>query len=1728
MAPWGRSRGLHRRARRRPRSVSVIVTLGVVLGIPPVAGWIDAVQAAPFSLTAVVTDGTDDAEESASGSMTLGSSDLELVEETSIQTVGIRYSSVAIPAGAVITSAYLQFRSDEVHSGPTDLTIGIQAADNPGTFTTTPGNISSRLKGSLTVAWAPPAWTATKLTGPAQATPDLSAVLQQVIDRPGWVSGNAVVFIVTGTGKRVADSFEGGANNAPVLQVEYGSGSANLPPIVKARADSTFLSGSATLDGDVIDDGVTGVTQTWSKVSGPGIVTFADPSAVDTTATFSEAGSYVLQLTADDGATVVSDLAPVTAVDGAAGQPGSARFGLVGDLGDGNPSEAAVAQLISGLGPEFIITLGDNSYGPAGQDANVGKNYAAYMGNYNGAYGQGSAINRFFPALGNHDIQDGGGLPDYLNYYTLPGGGIVSSNTSGTERYYDIVKGPVHIFFLDTDPSEPDGNTASSVQAAWLQTQLAASTSAWNIVVAHDPPYASNGSVSSSRWPFQAWGADIVLSGDAHLYERLEVNGFPFIIGGLGGDSRKALPVPISDSRVLYNASYGGMIAEACTSGVTFQFHSLADGIIDTFTLGTACGSLPAPTNLGATAAEGTIDLAWTDANAGSVGHEVERSDAGLSGPFSLLATIPAGPVSYQDAGLPGLTEYCYRVRAAGASEVSGYSNVSCATTPQPNSAPIANDDIAQTLENTLVNIPVLANDTDVDGNLNPASVTITAGPTGGTAVPQPNGTVSYTPTTGFLGDGTFSYQVCDLVSLCASANVTVSVGPLNVPPTAGDVAASTDEDVTGSWTPSVSDPDSPTLTCLILSQPTVGAASVQSDCSSGSYVPPVNFNGSLTFTYEVSDGVSTDIGLVSFTVQSVADAPIAVADGALSAAGATIQVNVVANDSDIDGDLSPASVTIVNPPSNGSASVTGPGIISYTSAAGFSGSVQLTYQVCDLSALCATAILTIDVTNAPTVVERRVIHGNDDNEETPAGGTRIGSSDLEFVVDGTTIQTVGIRFQNLTVPQGMTISKAFLKFQVDEASSEPTNLTIKAQATDNATAFTTASFDVSSRPVLAPSVAWVPPAWPTVGVSGADQTSADISALVQAVINRPGWVSGNAIAFTITGSGKRIAESYNGSVLGAPMLHVEYSPAATAGSSPIVNADLATTLEDTVATISVLANDSDPDGDLAAGSVTIVSNGSKGNAVPNVNGTVTYTPNPNANGSDFFTYRVCDSGNRCGQALVSVTITPVPDAPVAADDSASTTGTTPVVINVTGNDTDVDGDLDVGSVLIVTPPLKGVATPGFGTVTYTPNPGVSGSDSFTYRVCDFTSSTPLCATALVSITIATVNNPPTAGPVSISGAEDNAIGWTPVVSDDAVTPITCSITSNPAKGTASVAGNCGSGNYVPNPNSNGPDSFTYTVSDGLSSASATVSVIVNPVADAPVAVNDSATTFKNSAVTIAVTANDSDPEGNLDPGSISIPQAPLHGLVVVVGGGSVRYTPAADYVGPDSFTYQICDTTSPTPLCSAPATVSVTVTDTSFTIDVRVSSSDDDNEERPNGTSRIRSSDLEMTDDGGPQVVGIRFQNLQIPKNSIITKAYIQFQVDEASAGPANLSLQVQDHVNGSAFSTTKFDMSSRTWSAQTVAWTPADWNSVGAAGPDQRTADIKDLVQLLVNNPGWLNGNAGVFLITGNGKRVAESSDGTASGAPLLHVEFSSASTASLGESAGWLLLDSSITRT
>jgi hypothetical protein len=199
-------------------------------------------------------------------------------------------------------------------------------------------------------------------------------------------------------------------------------------------------------------------------------------------------------------------------------------------------------------------------------------------------------VNRFFPSLGNHDWDDAG-LQAYTDYFTLP----VSS--SGNERYYDFVWESVHFFIIDTDSHEPDGVTPASVQGQWLQNGLAQSTAAWQVVVGHHAPYTSgngNGPSPSSRWPYEDWGADAVLSGHEHLYERLlrddNSDGIylPYFVNGAGGAglySFKSVPDPTSVAR--FNSNFGAMLVTATDDQLAFEFWSIDSGgtLIDSFVL---------------------------------------------------------------------------------------------------------------------------------------------------------------------------------------------------------------------------------------------------------------------------------------------------------------------------------------------------------------------------------------------------------------------------------------------------------------------------------------------------------------------------------------------------------------------------------------------------------------------------------------------------------------------------------------------------------------------------------------------------------------------------------------------------------------------------------------------------------------------------------------------------------------------------------------------------------------------------------------------------------------------------------------------------------------------------------------------------------------------------------------------------------------------------------------
>ena len=207
-------------------------------------------------------------------------------------------------------------------------------------------------------------------------------------------------------------------------------------------------------------------------------------------------------------------------------------FALFGDFGDSaTAGEQTIAALVNSWDVDFILTTGDNAYDGTPYDQAVGQFYSNYIGDYSGVYGSGSAINRFFPTLGNHEYSDLN-IQDYFNYFTLP----------DNERYYDFQIGSVHFFALNSNSQEVDGNGPTSAQAQWYQAASAASQSTFNVTYFHHAPYlpATNGSVNM-QWDFEGLGADVVFSGHVHEFYRVNRDAnadgteLAYITSGLGG-----------------------------------------------------------------------------------------------------------------------------------------------------------------------------------------------------------------------------------------------------------------------------------------------------------------------------------------------------------------------------------------------------------------------------------------------------------------------------------------------------------------------------------------------------------------------------------------------------------------------------------------------------------------------------------------------------------------------------------------------------------------------------------------------------------------------------------------------------------------------------------------------------------------------------------------------------------------------------------------------------------------------------------------------------------------------------------------------------------------------------------------------------------------------------------------------------------------------------------------
>ncbi len=813
--------------------------------------------------------------------------------------------------------------------------------------------------------------------------------------------------------------------------------------------------------------------------------------------------------------------------------------------------------------------------------------------------------------------------------------------------------------------------------------------------------------------------------------------------------------------------------------------------------------------------------------------------------------------------------------------------------------APTVVADSASTSSGTSVDVDVLANDVANGGSLDSSSLSVTVAPAHGTATVV-GGQLRYAPAPGYSGTDTLTYRVCNTLGVCGTATVTITV---TAPPVAGPDSASVPTAVATLIDVLANDSSAASYPLTITSLGSAVHGSVTVVGGQVRYVSAAGYRGPDSFTYTISDGHGgTATATVDVTVTNTA--PTAGDDSAATTHAAPVTIDVLANDSDPNGDA--LTIVAVGLPGHGTAVVSS-GAIVYTPVAGYAGSDTFTYMVSDGAGGTASAVVTVSVANARPVAA-------DDAASTP-GGTAV---DIDVLANDTDPNADPLSITALTSPAHGTVSVVAGEVRYVPAPGYRGTDSFTYAATDGSASSVpaTVTVAVANTPPVAQDDTVSTHRAASIDVLGNDSDANGDSLTVTAVgspahgsatieadgtvtyIPTPGYTGSDAFTYTVS-------DGFGGtSVATVSVTVANAAPIAADDETSLAHGPGATTTYD------VLANDSDPDADPL--SLVALGSPSHGSAAI-VGGKLSYTPTAGYVGDDVITYTVADEYGGTATATLLVHITN--DAPVALDDSATAAPATAVDVTVLGNDTDANAD--VLTVTGASGAAHGTVTVnGDGTITYHPAASFRGTDSFTYTVSDgFTTSAP------ATVTVTVLNAAPEATDDTVGTPSGTPITISVLANDtDAnADPLTITGTSPAAHGTVTTNLD-GTVTYTPAPGYVGPDSFTYTVSDGAGgSSTATVTVTVGGAG--PVAVDDAATTVHGVNVAIDVLANDSDP----DPGdvlTVSTVGTPGHGTAALLG-GVIVYSPAPGFVGSDSFTYVVADFDGGT----ATATVTVEVT---------------------------------------------------------------------------------------------------------------------------------------------------------------------------------------------------------
>ncbi|HHC6501222.1 TPA: tandem-95 repeat protein, partial [Vibrio parahaemolyticus] len=794
-----------------------------------------------------------------------------------------------------------------------------------------------------------------------------------------------------------------------------------------------------------------------------------------------------------------------------------------------------------------------------------------------------------------------------------------------------------------------------------------------------------------------------------------------------------------------------------------------------------------------------------------------------------------------------------------------------------------------------------------------------------GTLVDNGDGTWTFTPQIDDDTEVSFTFDIIDDEDLVVSGSANLDILPINDAPNAENDVITTEEDTAVTIDVLVNDSD---VEGDVLS---IQSASVPSEQGSVDIVdgklvftPAENFNGEATITYIVTDGDLTDEAKVTVTVTPVNDSPVAVDDTTSIQEDTAVTIDVLTNDTDVDGDkLSIESASV--PKEQGTVEVVD-GKLVFTPVENFNGDAEITYIVTDgqltdeakvtvtvnpvndapTIKVDAVESITEDAVNTDTVVASLTVRDTDTPEDQLTVSLENNSNGY-FVLVGNEVKLTqagvdAVNNDELNL-KNLTIS-ASVSDGVNPTASDSDSLivnrvndapTIKVDAVESIT-----EDAVSTDTVVA-----------TLTVRDTDTPEDQLTVSLENNSNGYFVLVGNEVKLTQAG-----VDAVNNDELNLKDLTISASvsdgvnPTANDSDSLIVNRvndapvakdDIATTQEDTAVTIDVLPNDSDVDGDkLSIQSASVPEAQGK---VEIVDGKLVFTPAENFHGDAEITYTLTD-GALTDQATVNVTVNAVNDTPAVESNLADQTlaeDFTPYTIDLNTAFSDVD-NVDGELTFSVSGNSNVLVSIENGIATISPTADWNGSEILTFKATDPSGES---ISQTVNFTVAPV--------ADIVGDKATVVEDTPTIikvlgndtfeGDGKV--VSLDTNNGPANGTVSVNPD-DSVTYTPNDNYHGTDSFTYIVTSGGVSESTTVSVDVTPVNDAPVAKDDIATTQEDTAVTIDVLPNDTDVDGDkLSIQSATVPEA--QGKVEIVDGKLV-FTPAENFNGHAEITYTVTD----------------------------------------------------------------------------------------------------------------------------------------------------------------------------------------------------------------------------